>query len=235
MYKVVIAEDERMIRQGLVALIDQLVTDFEVIGEADNGERALELLTYDCPDVLLTDIRMPKRDGLSLIKEVRTQYPNLPIIIVSGHEEFTYAQKAIQMGVTRYLLKPIERTEMILAFDEVKRSLSQVFTSTSENKMIRQVDSYIQRNIDQEISLQTVAKLVHLHPSYFSQCFKNETGENFSHYVTAKRIHRAEQLLKETNLRVYEVARMSGYQSEKHFMKIFKKVKNCTPSQYRHS
>ncbi|PAD47902.1 hypothetical protein CHI09_04370 [Shouchella clausii] len=233
MYKVVIAEDEKMIRKGLVTIVDQLVTDFTVIGEADNGERALELLAHDCPDVLLTDIRMPKRDGLSLIREARSYYPHVKIVIVSGHEEFAYAQQAIQHGVSRYLLKPIDRTEVVLAFDEIKRGLVEPEQEDHENHLIQQVDSYIKTHIDQDITLQAVAKLVHLHPTYFSQWFKNETGQNFSTYVTQKRLERAETLLHQTNLRVYEVARMSGYQNEKHFMKLFKKEKRCTPTQFR--
>lgn len=233
MYKVVVAEDEKVIRKGLVTIVNQLVTDFTVIGEADNGERALELLAHDCPDVLLTDIRMPKRDGLSLIKQARVHYPKLRMIIVSGHEEFSYAQQAIEYGVDRYLLKPIDRTEVVLAFDEIRRGMVEPEQEMHKNQLIRQVDTYIKKHIDQEITLQDVAKLVHLHPTYFSQWFKNETGRNFSTYVTMNRLQRAETLLHETNLRVYEVARMSGYQSEKHFMKIFKKEKSCTPTQYR--
>lgn len=226
MFKVVIAEDEKVIRKGLAAIVNDLISDFEVVGEADHGDRALELLAYDCPDVLLTDIRMPRRDGLSLIKEARAHYPQLAIVIVSGHEEFAYAQQAIQFGVARYLLKPIDRTEVVLAFDEIKRDLGG--DVQEGNQPICQVDAYIKRKIDQDITLSDVAQLVHLHPTYFSQWFKNETGQNFSTYVTAKRLQRAERLLKETNLRVYEVARMAGYQSEKHFMKIFKKENGCT-------
>lgn len=232
-YKVVIAEDEKMIRKGLVTIVDQLVRDFTVIGEADNGETALHLLAHDCPDVLVTDIRMPKRDGLSLMKEVRDYFPQVRIVVVSGHEEFSYAQQAIQHGVSRYLLKPIDRTEVVSAFDEIKARLSEAEESYHEDPFIQQVDAYIKAHIDQDITLTDVAKLVHLHPTYFSQWFKDKSGKNFSTYVTEKRLKRAETLLHQTNLRIYEIARMSGYQSQKHFMKLFKKEKQCTPTQYR--
>ncbi len=167
------------------------------------------------------------------MKEVRDYFPKVRIVVVSGHEEFSYAQQAILHGVSRYILKPIDRTEVVAAFEEIKASLSEVEENLHEDQLIQQVDAYIKTHIDQDITLTDVAKLVHLHPTYFSQWFKDKSGKNFSTYVTERRLKRAETLLDQTNLRIYEIARMSGYQSQKHFMKLFKKEKQCTPTQYR--
>jgi two-component system response regulator YesN len=106
-YKVFFVEDEIVTREGIRDNVDWKGNGFEFCGEASDGEMALPLLKTSKPDVLITDIRMPFMDGLQLCKIVRERMPWMKIIILSGHDEFDYAQKAIELGVTEYLLKPI--------------------------------------------------------------------------------------------------------------------------------
>ena len=106
-YKVFFVEDEIITREGIRDNIDWRGNGFEFCGEAADGEMALPLLRAAQPDVLITDIKMPFMDGLQLSKIVRERMPWVKIIILSGHDEFEYAQKAIGLGVTDYLLKPV--------------------------------------------------------------------------------------------------------------------------------
>ena len=106
-YKVFFVEDEIITREGIRDNVDWLASGFEFCGEAADGEMALPLLRTTQPDVLITDIKMPFMDGLQLSKIVRERMPWVKIIILSGHDEFEYAQKAINLGVTDYLLKPV--------------------------------------------------------------------------------------------------------------------------------
>ncbi len=106
-YKVFFVEDEVITREGIRDNVDWHASGFEFCGEATDGEMALPLLRTTQPDVLITDIKMPFMDGLQLSKIVRERMPWVKIIILSGHDEFEYAQKAIQLGVTDYLLKPV--------------------------------------------------------------------------------------------------------------------------------
>src|SRR5687768_13757428 len=106
-YKVFFVEDEIITREGIRDNVDWLAHGFEFCGEAADGEMALPLLRAAQPDVLITDIKMPFMDGLQLSKVVRERMPWVKIIILSGHDEFEYAQKAISLGVTDYLLKPV--------------------------------------------------------------------------------------------------------------------------------
>lgn len=241
MYKVLVVEDEKIIRQGINVLIRDLTNGFLVAGEASDGKRALEILHHSTPDVLITDIRMPEMDGISLIDKARTLYPNLYIIIISGYDDFEYAKKAILNGVHNYLLKPINRAEFMKTMESVEQELNQNSfdqlgnVHQSDHPIISKISMYIVKNLDQEVSLETIAEIVNLHPSYFSQWFKEETGINFSEFVTTIRMNKAKQLLRDTELKVYEIAQLSGYQSEKHFMKIFKKNTKKTPSEYRRS
>ncbi|MBL8063432.1 MAG: response regulator [Anaerolineales bacterium] len=106
-YKVFFVEDEIITREGIRDNVDWRSSGFEFCGEAADGEMALPLLRTARPDVLITDIKMPFMDGLQLSKIVRERMPWVKIIILSGHDEFEYAQEAIKLGVTDYLLKPV--------------------------------------------------------------------------------------------------------------------------------
>src|SRR5450759_707862 len=106
-YKVFFVEAEIVTREGIRDNVDWKANGFEYCGDASDGEMALPLLQTSRPDVLITDIKMPFMDGLQLSKIVRERMPWIKIIILSGHDEFDYAQKAIELGVTEYLLKPV--------------------------------------------------------------------------------------------------------------------------------
>ena len=106
-YKVFFVEDEIVTREGIRDNVNWEVNGFEYCGEASDGEMALPLLQTTRPDVLITDIKMPFMDGLQLCRIVRERMPWIKLIILSGHDEFEYAQKAIELGVTEYLLKPV--------------------------------------------------------------------------------------------------------------------------------
>jgi len=107
MLKIVIVEDEDVIRDGLINYMDWNSIGYEFAGEASNGRQAIEVINRVNPDVLLTDIRMPFIDGLTLVEEVKKDHPDLYYIILSGHDEFEYARRALKAGVYEFLLKPI--------------------------------------------------------------------------------------------------------------------------------
>ena len=106
-WKVLIADDEPKIRRGLRSLFERQAEAFEVVGEAEDGEVALEKAVALRPDLLMVDIRMPFLDGIELIARLETQLPGRLVVIVSGHDEFEYAQAAIKLRVFDYLLKPV--------------------------------------------------------------------------------------------------------------------------------
>ena len=109
MLKVFLAEDETLIREGLRDNIPWEQYGYRFVGEAADGEMALPLIRKTKPDVLITDIKMPFMDGLSLSRIVREELPRTKIIIISGYDDFEYAREAISIGVDQYLLKPVTR------------------------------------------------------------------------------------------------------------------------------
>jgi two-component system, response regulator YesN len=122
-YKVFLVEDEVVTREGMRDSVGWQAHGFEFCGEAPDGEMALPLLQAVKPDLLITDIRMPFMDGLELSRIVRDRMPGVKIIILSGHDEFEYAQKAISLGVSEYLLKPISVQDLHAVLRKVAAEL----------------------------------------------------------------------------------------------------------------
>jgi len=131
MLKIFLVEDESIMREGLRDNMPWQQFGYEFVGEASDGEMALPLIRKTRPDVLLTDIKMPFMDGLTLSRMVAKEFPNMKIIILSGHDDFDYARQAIQIGVEQYILKPVTRETMKKVLLEVKEKLD----SEKEKKM----------------------------------------------------------------------------------------------------
>ena len=120
MLKIFLVEDESIMREGLRDNMPWQQFGYEFVGEAADGETALPLIRKTRPDVLLTDIKMPFMDGLSLSRIVAKEFPNMKIIILSGYDDFEYARQAIQIGVEQYILKPVTRETLKKVLSEVK-------------------------------------------------------------------------------------------------------------------
>ncbi|MGC4018634.1 MAG: response regulator [Muricomes sp.] len=125
MLKVFLVEDETVIREGLRDKMPWEQYGYRFVGEAADGEMALPLIRKTRPDVLITDIKMPFMDGLSLSKIVSVEFPRMKIIIISGYDDFEYAREAISAGVDQYLLKPITRTNLRKVLLELKDKIEQ--------------------------------------------------------------------------------------------------------------
>ena len=113
MLKVFLVEDETVIREGLRDRIPWEQYGYRFVGEAADGEVALPLIRKTRPDVLITDIKMPFMDGLTVCKLVKKELPDIKIVILSGYDDFNYAKQAINIGVEDYLLKPITKNAFI--------------------------------------------------------------------------------------------------------------------------
>lgn len=125
MLKVFLVEDESVIREGFRDKIPWEQYGFRLVGEAGDGEMALPLIRKQKPDVLITDIKMPFMDGLSLSEIVKEEFPKIKIIIISGYDDFEYARQAIKVGVDQYLLKPVTRLTLRNVLLELKEKIEQ--------------------------------------------------------------------------------------------------------------
>ena len=135
--KVMIVDDEHLGRALVKLGTDWEANGFEIIGEADSGRSALELMEQAVPDVLFTDICMPFMDGLELSLRVREEYPQVRIIIMTGHREFEYAQRAVKLGVTEFLLKPVNNEEILKVILKLKNEITEQREREREISSIR--------------------------------------------------------------------------------------------------
>jgi len=125
MYNLILVDDEEEVRKGIIQKIKWQEYGFELIGQAENGIDALEITEKFTPDVVITDIKMPFMGGLELSKELKKRFPTIKIIILTGFDEFEYAQKAVNLNVVEYALKPVSSKELIQVLLRVKIQLDE--------------------------------------------------------------------------------------------------------------
>lgn len=119
MLKIFLVEDEFVVREGIKNNIDWAAHGYEFVGEASDGELAFPMIQKTKPDIVITDIKMPFMDGLTLSRLIKKEFPNMEIIILSGYADFSYAKEGIQIGVAEYLSKPISGQELISVVDKL--------------------------------------------------------------------------------------------------------------------
>ncbi|MCI7138888.1 MAG: response regulator [Oscillospiraceae bacterium] len=237
--RVLLVDDEVMIREGFKQLFDWQAHDCEVVGEACDGMEALTQIDTLRPDIVIMDINIPIMNGLKVIQLSRIKHPNTAFVIVSGYDDFSYCREALRLQITDYILKPVNYEEFGTCIDNLKISLFERRVSSAaepekqEERAITGITRYLQEHLAEEISLSVLAEQFHLNPQYISQLFKSEIGVNFLVYLTNIRMEKAKKLLLSTALSIAEVAEQSGYGDYRVFTKVFKKSEGITPSQYR--
>jgi len=241
-YRIVLVEDEKWVRTAIRKVMEKIDLPFGIVYEASNGLDASEWFKSNDAELALTDIRMPVMDGLALLKEMKQSRPDVDVVIVSGHDDFGYAQQAMRHGAFDYLLKPVEREELEMCLrkwiEKREQSASagakrEPDVNVHELSAVDQVIHYIESNRLYDMSSAEAAEWVHLNPSYFSKLFKQTKGTTFTDYVTAMRMKEAARLLEMTSLRVAEIAERLGFADAAYFTNLFKKTFDLPPSDYR--
>lgn len=257
-YRVLIVEDEPLMREYLIASLPQLHRSFFPADAAHDGASALVLMETNSYDLMITDLRMPGMDGLQLIERVRSLGKTLPIIILTGYDEFEYARTALHFGVAEYLLKPLNDdalAETLERLDQVIRQrrnsmqlpkdlspqniasfVATCFTdSDGEHTLLAErAAKYIASHFTEPITQTDVAEALGITPAYLSSIFHEEKGESYTKFLTRLRMMQAALLLKsKPNLTIQTVAEQTGYTTDKHFIGVFKKYFGITPNEYR--
>ena len=138
LYRIILVDDEEEVRKSIIRKIDWEEAGFFVAGDAENGEDALEKIEALEPDVVLTDIRMPYMDGLTLAERIRQKYPSMKIVIFSGFDDFEYAKQAIKLNVTEYILKPVNVEELTAILKRIKVNLDQEIEQKRNVNLLRE-------------------------------------------------------------------------------------------------
>ncbi|MBU9721526.1 MULTISPECIES: response regulator transcription factor [Bacillaceae] len=250
---VLIVDDEPRTRRGVMKVLDAWAGDKLELITASSAAEAIQVFTNKKVNLIITDIKMPEMTGLGMLDVLKKHKP--VVIIMSAYSEFDYAQEAIRLGVVNYLLKPVAKDKLVdavekalkedemreravlmqVAFDEdlVQGKEDGDIEGMASASPIKEVMTYIDDNLDHQLSLSEVAERVHLNPSYLSALFKEKTNLNFSQYVTRSRIQKAKHLLLTTELTINEISEAVGYQTPKYFTRLFKESVEMTPNQFR--
>ncbi|WP_308722621.1 response regulator [Paenibacillus polysaccharolyticus] len=251
---ILIVDDEPRTREGIRKTLEAWSAGKNRIQTVASGVEAREWLASQPADLLITDVRMPELSGLSLVEAIQ-HFPGKPaVLIMSGYADFNYAQQAIKLGVVDYLLKPIDKEQLLqtvqkaLLLHEQQRRIQAMQDivdpklvdirerrEQQDNTPIGEALAYIETHLGEPMTMRELADSLHLNSSYFSVLFKEQVGLNFSEYLMRKRVQRAKELLVQTNLPISEIAERVGYQTDKYFIKVFKSLENISPSKYRHS
>ncbi|MCR5735793.1 MAG: response regulator [Lachnospiraceae bacterium] len=247
MYRVVVVEDETIVRQGIIRDTDWSSIDCMVVGEAGNGQEGLEIIKRLRPDLVITDIRMPKMSGLEMAQILEKEKMMPVMIFLTAYDDFAYAQQAIKVGARDYVLKPFK--DNVLE-ESIKKTLNRYLKKSDKkseeqpselslkkgdkSKYLTAALSYIDANYsDPDLSAAKVAQAIGVSAGHLSHLFRKESSFTMSNYVLDCRMRAAKKLLQDYSHKVYEVAEAVGYRDITYFSVSFKKYVGVTPSEYQ--
>lgn len=238
--KLLIADDEDTIRRGMAKYIHLHSDRFDRVYEAENGQEALDILLSMQPDMLLLDVQMPLRTGLEVMEEGSQAGLHPVTVILSGYDEFKYAQQAIRHGAKEYLLKPVRAADILECLNRLadetfgkESAVGEETEAEQSNHFVKMAEGYIAEHYAEELSLADVAEKVGISGGYLSTLFSQQLNCKFVDYLNKVRIDRACIYLEQNYLKTYEIAYKVGFRDEKYFSKVFKKIKGISPKDYR--
>lgn len=257
-YRVLIAEDEDLILQNLKTEPRWSELYCEEIITASNGQDGLRLIQEKRPDIVLTDVKMPFMSGIEMLRQSIREI-EYKAVILSGYSEFSYAKSAISLGVSEYLLKPVDIYELE---DVIARLVTQlqelecgsILTELPQNcrqqmRKVLDIDSIertplqdevvrsmlyrIKDRYEQELSLSQISSEVYMSTSYLNAKFRAVTGYTFHNFLNRYRTLQAMVLLATEDLRIYEVSQRVGFHDYRQFISVFKKYVGIAPAAYQ--
>ena len=245
MYKVILIDDEPIIVEGLTRVIKWEDYNCMIVASANDGNEGRRAILEHRPDIIISDISMPGLDGLSMIAGLKSEFPDMEICILTGYREFEYAQKAITLGVSRFLLKPSNMSQIEEAVDVMTKNLKKKdiipVEEEDENSdhassfIVKNALEYIEANYVKKITLIEVAEKTYVSQWHLSKLLNKFTGKSFSDLLNQARIKRAKELLKDPALRIGDVAEQVGFFDMAHFSRVFKKQTGISANEYRNT
>lgn len=257
MYRVILVDDEPYGCESMKLLIDWNKYGFEIVDVCNGGEEALTSIVNHSPHVVVTDIRMPGMDGLSLIAQVKA-FEGMHIqpifVVISGYHDFQYAREALHMGVFQYLTKPImsEEADELLqrirdvlsereyisnnasAAHSIARTLEEGVLDSDSCISLEVVEQYVRDHYREALTIKDIAERFHFHPVYLGQAFTKKYGVALNPYIHDLRIEEAAALLRNTELSSADIAEAVGYVQYGRFIKQFMRRFGMKPSEYKH-
>lgn len=250
MYRILVAENEDLIRNGLVFSID-----WESLGcykplAARNGGEAVQIIEEHSPDIVLLDINMPVFSGLEVLEKTHGT-ADYETIIITGYSEFEYARQAIEYDVCAYLVKPVDLEDLKLAIEKSIHRIDQrsrfTVMGAELNKLEQQIVpqelsgvsepvcnmvAYVKMHYMDKVTLAMIAQELHYSERMLIRRFKKEMKMNFSSFLTHVRLQKAMSLMRETYMSISEISTACGFSDYRYFCKVFQNKIGCSPSHF---
>lgn len=240
-----IIDDEPIIAEGLAKVVPWEKWDCEVVATACDGLSGQELIRENRPDLIICDICMPGQSGLRMIAALKSEFPNMEVAILTGYRDFDYAQQAIRLGVTRFLLKPSDIKELEEAVDTMVHNLQKKGISSQNDSLTEDRDNaagsfivnnaiqYMREHYNEKITLSDLAEKIYVSQWHLSKLLNRHMGKNFSEILNSIRIEKAKELMKDPSLRIGDIAEQVGFLDMAHFSRVFKKLTGIPANEYR--
>ena len=249
-FKVIIVDDEPMIITILRRAVNWRKYDCGVVGAAYDAQSGAAAVREHRPDILFTDIRMPDEDGLTMLAGLKPEFPHMQVTILTGYREFDYAKRAIDLSVTRFLLKPLEPAEIEEALEAMTCNLLErpgrqaaeapdgavsEGPDTNHHFLVNVAINQIRQNCTEKLTLSDVAERIHVSQWHLSKLLNHYVNKSFYDLLNEARIGKAKELLRDPRFSIGTVSEMVGFMDVSHFSHVFKKIENVTPKDFRNS
>lgn len=240
-------DDEKIIVDGLTRVIKWADYNCEVVGAAYDAAGGAALIRRLKPHIVFTDIKMPDQDGLTMLAGLKSEFPEMQIAVLTGYRDFNYAQEAIKLGVTRFLLKPSKMDELHEALSAMKERLDKLPPDAAAGEdepcldrhagsfIVNQATAYIEEHYAQKLTLQEVADKCYVSQWHLSKLINKYTGNTFYELLNNVRIEKAKALLNDPKLKIGDIVDMVGYSDAAHFSRVFKRIVGVSANEYRNT
>jgi YesN/AraC family two-component response regulator len=248
MIRTIIADDEPAALERYTAYVGDYGRGFSVTASCRSAADAFAAASLRQPDLIFTDIRMPGEDGLSLLGRLRDSGWKGLAVVISGYDDFSYAQQAIRLGVFDFLLKPVFPEDMRGLLDKALCRLGPCGCEPAArgesagerpdrglSEPVRKILGFVETHYDSRFSLEDAARVAGVSPAWISSSFKRAFGCSLMEYVRAYRMEKARELLSETDLPLKEIADRLAFPDLPTFSKLFRKISGTSPGAYRKS
>ncbi|MDO5345779.1 MAG: helix-turn-helix domain-containing protein [Lachnospiraceae bacterium] len=242
MFKALIVDDEKPARIAISKLGKWAQYRIEPPLMAANGKEALAAMREVRPEIVFVDMNMPIMSGTEFLRLASAEFPDTCFIVISGYDEFAYAQQALRCGALDYLLKPIVEEHLNSAILRAVQTLcpgyqpdsqNQEETNLDPNTVVSIIHDYIEKNYSKNIKISMFADKYFFSKEYLTRQFKGKYHCGIYEYVLQVRMARAKELLTDPALKIQDVAQRVGYTDHNYFSKAFRTYFGISPSAFR--
>ncbi len=254
MYRILLVDDEPIFLEFMKTIAEWERYDCRIEGVAEDGVSALSLIQEIKPDIVFIDISMPRMDGLEVCRWVKNQALPSKLVIMTGHDEFSFAYQAIKLGIDDFLLKPFSKEELEKCLQKMIESIQNQSSptdaaadrentfhqmtdgSTKYEIMSQMIDEYLNKNYSNAgLTLSTLSADLNFDSSYLRRVYKLTRGITITQKLEMLRIEEAKRLLKSGRYLGQEISSLIGFSDQYYFSKRFKQLTGKTPSEYKAS